>query len=511
MKSILGRPERTDRLGRFARGEAGGSIPIALTFLTLMLMMGGLAVDLMRFEATRTRLQNTSDRAVLAAASLRQKLEPREVVEDYFRKADLFEKLVNINPTHTINAKTVEVDAAADVPPYFIQMLGIDEMEAPANSIATERITDVEISLVLDISGSMGSYSRIENLRAAATEFVDTVMSGSSPGRTTISIVPYTGHVNLGAALAAKYNIPLKHTKSYCVDLPATAFNSFGVSRTTAMNQAGHFDPYTGSGTREASRYFCPVGPGDTITTISDNTEALKLAVAGLTDNDNTSIDIGMKWGAALLEKSAQGVVSGTHSNRPFDPTTREVLKIIVLMTDGENTTEYVLNSTYAGTNLSNIWRRASDGKLSAYYNRSNTSNDYYSPDTGSWTAAPFTSMTGVTNLTWQDVWRYASVGYVAKKLYADPKGESESTWLSNFRTTVSASTKNTRLNNICTATKNAGVIVYGIGLEAPTAGATVIKKCVTSAGHYFDVKGLEIATAFRVIASQINHLRLTQ
>ena len=53
----------------------------------LTLMLAGLAVDLMRYEASRVALQNTLDRATLAAAALNQDLDPEAVVRDYVAKA----------------------------------------------------------------------------------------------------------------------------------------------------------------------------------------------------------------------------------------------------------------------------------------------------------------------------------------------------------------------------------------------------------------------------------------
>ena len=55
------------------------------------------------------------------------------------------------------------------------------------------------------------------------------------------------------------------------------------------------------------------------------------------------------------------------------------------------------------------------------------------------------------------------------------------------------------------------GVTVYGIAFEAPTGGRTQISQCATSSAHYFNAAGLQIRTAFRAIASNISHLRLTQ
>jgi hypothetical protein len=75
----------------------------------------------------------------------------------------------------------------------------------------------------------------------------------------------------------------------------------------------------------------------------------------------------------------------------------------------------------------------------------------------------------------------------------------------------VSGSTKDNRLDDICTAAKNAGIVIYSIGFEAPWDGQRELEKCASSDGHYFDVEGVEISDAFASIASSISKLRLTQ
>ena len=69
-------------LSWFRKAEDGSLTLLALLLVVMMIMMGGLAVDIMRYEATRTTLQNTLDRATLASASLRQTLDPEAVVND---------------------------------------------------------------------------------------------------------------------------------------------------------------------------------------------------------------------------------------------------------------------------------------------------------------------------------------------------------------------------------------------------------------------------------------------
>src|SRR5215204_2390536 len=52
---------------RFGRNEDGTLVIFALMMSLLMIMMGGIAVDVMRYETRRTSLQNTLDRSTLAA------------------------------------------------------------------------------------------------------------------------------------------------------------------------------------------------------------------------------------------------------------------------------------------------------------------------------------------------------------------------------------------------------------------------------------------------------------
>jgi Flp pilus assembly protein TadG len=72
---------------RFRREEDGSIILFSLFLFVLMILIGGMAVDLMRFETRRVHVQNTLDSAMLAAADLDQDLDPEAVVRDYFAKA----------------------------------------------------------------------------------------------------------------------------------------------------------------------------------------------------------------------------------------------------------------------------------------------------------------------------------------------------------------------------------------------------------------------------------------
>ena len=160
-------------LKRFRHEESGALIVLGLFLLMGMLMLGGMALDLMRHEERRVQMQQTLDRSVLAAASLSQRLAPEDVVRDYFDKAGLTEYLRSVSVDEGLNFRTVTADARADTQPFFMHMLSNEiannGFDASAGAQATQRISNVEISMVLDVSGSMqDDPARISSLKTAA-------------------------------------------------------------------------------------------------------------------------------------------------------------------------------------------------------------------------------------------------------------------------------------------------------------------------------------------------------
>ncbi|MEP2428147.1 MAG: TadE/TadG family type IV pilus assembly protein, partial [Tateyamaria sp.] len=185
-------------LVHFARNEDGVITLFSIVMMLLMLMVAGIGVDLMQNEMRRTTLQNTIDRAVLAAADLDQTRPATDVVEDYFNKTGLSEFLVAVNPDVSIGSRNVTAEAFMRSDTQFMSLLGVDTLPVPAYSQAIEDVPNVEISLVLDYSQSMASNSRIENLHFAAKAFIDIVLAGSAQQATSINLVPYAGQVNPG-------------------------------------------------------------------------------------------------------------------------------------------------------------------------------------------------------------------------------------------------------------------------------------------------------------------------
>lgn len=522
-------PERNilQWLNDFKRDESGVLLVFSLFIISIFLMIGGLGVDLMRAENARTNLQHTLDRAVLAASDLDQTLDPTAVVTDYFTKAGLAEHLTNVTVESGIGYRVVSANANYQLDTILMDMNNVNQLSIPSSGTAEERIDGVEISMVLDVSGSMGSNNRLTNLQSAARDFIDTVSEASEDGKLSISIVPYATQVTAGATLLNEYNVSTEHNYSHCVNFESADFNATGLSTSTPLQRTDHFDVFTYSRTiGDNSDYgndsmpVCATDSSSAILPLSKNKTVLKNAISALTAGGNTSIDIGMKWGTTLLDPGTQGVVSNLVSNgaihndfqgRPTSYSSSDTLKVIVLMTDGQNTNQYFLNDAYKNGN-SDVWIDSATKRASIYKPSHYGYEKYFHVHDRRWRTTPYGQSNGTAHrMTYRELWDEYSVAENLTKNYGRMNRWNDWThWYNNVFYGVGTGTKNARLHSICEAAKDQGIIVFTIGFEAPSGGQTVLKSCASSDSHYFDVNGIEISDAFSSIASSIRKLRLT-
>lgn len=538
---VTRRPNK-EALKRFVQEEDGATGTIFVAFLCMiMLLLTGAAIDVMRYESYRTEMQHVLDRAVLAAADMDQKGDPTEVANDYIDTAGVGPALSNVTVEEGLNFRTVTATADTTINTIFMRLMGIDDLDAAALSTAEEKISKVEISMVLDISGSMGSNSKIQNLRDAGREFVDTVIQSGSddPDQTTVSIVPYNATVNLGPTVSQYFNLENSHNYSNCAIFSDSQFDTVGITGGQELKRLAHFDLYSSSeSTTEISNPWCPDDNYGSIMVHSSNATALKNHIDSLGAGGNTAIDLGMKWGAALLhpdmrpvvaEMIEDDVVADTAVQRPFDMDDSEAMKIVVLMTDGKNTTQYDLKQQFK-YGMSDVWidergnSNPSDDRFSVLVDdNSGSSNDEYywvRYDGSSWSYRYRNYPDGGSSarrMSHAEVYARFGVKGAAKKFWERPKwdGHISSSTYSNiyygYTSIVNGSSADDRLHDICEAAKEQGIVVFSIAFEAPTEGQEALLDCASSPSHYFAVEGIEITETFHAIARQINNLRLIQ
>lgn len=367
----------------------------------LMLVFGGLAVDLMRFEMRRVALTQAMDRAVLAAANLDQKnadgtpKDGKVIAEDWFAKSGIVDiegwvdfSAPTVKSFTDAGLRRVKINASVKSRNYFFGLFDGDTslsfLEGPAVSEAAQGVDKIEIMLVLDITGSMSekmvpgeSKTKIQALRAAATDFVTIVKGNDSKNNISIGIVPYAAQVNIPVDLRQQFNVT--HLSTWngvanagvpdinCIEIPTSTYTTTGLSQTSAMAMAAVADSKTVS--PDSASFIAPAAPD-----IEDRACTTKPAdptynhvmlptkvgadviarIARLTPDGNTYTAVGMRWGTALIDQLARPIYTAigdpSVAGRPVDNSDTKTRKIIVLMTDGNHVTNrHVLDDFKTG------------------------------------------------------------------------------------------------------------------------------------------------------------------
>ena len=210
-----------------------GNITIMFAFmLVIVLLFTGGAVDFTRRNAVRADLIDSLDAAGLAMAQLDESNPPQmqnmtaaektaylkaygakffhenfsyeNEIEDFALDFQVTEQ--KITPVATGNIKTLFLSAAA-------KLMGNEGAATTLSMAASTEITrrgsgPIELALVLDVTGSMGSYingsKKIDSLKEAVDALLD-ALYGEDDNATSeyvkTSVVPFAAYVNAGGAV----------------------------------------------------------------------------------------------------------------------------------------------------------------------------------------------------------------------------------------------------------------------------------------------------------------------
>ena len=184
--------------------DSSGNVAIMYALAALPLFLAaGAAIDMARFNSAQTHLQSSIDAGALAAAGSNLKTDGARIAA---AKA-----MFDANIAHgaaagypvTANFKIVDgvvkSDATVKLPMAFMQLAGIDTMDAISRAevgLASDK--KAEIVMVLDYSGSMGEVSgkqvKYVAMKNAATSLVND-LAASAADKVKFGLVPFSHHV----------------------------------------------------------------------------------------------------------------------------------------------------------------------------------------------------------------------------------------------------------------------------------------------------------------------------
>jgi Flp pilus assembly protein TadG len=164
-------------------GESGFVLIWAAVFMTMLLVCIGLALDAARSYVVKAQLTKATDGAALAAARMLNSGNPRDaaarifnanfpanfmgtsLVTDPVTDAQFFHVATDV----ASGVNIVTVTARAVLPTTFMQLADREEVAVSSSAEANRKMVD--LSLVLDVSGSLGDDW--PTIRDAARQFVD--------------------------------------------------------------------------------------------------------------------------------------------------------------------------------------------------------------------------------------------------------------------------------------------------------------------------------------------------
>lgn len=327
-------------LRQFQKREDGVvAIVFALALIGILLIVG-LAIDVGRAVHATTRLETALDAAALAGAKgLRlQNLsegETRELAERLFRE-NVAEQdrtplsITSVNVRVDVRKSEVQIDADSELPMQFGQLAGIRKMTFKRSATAIFEAKDIEIAVMLDVTGSMSPPNKIGALKDATKTLVDIVIPEEETGqKVRVGFAPYSSGVNAGIFAA---NVTGGRS--------VAAGNTCAFERQDLNQQTSDAQP-TGQLSLRSSNDIEPgLGPNPcppanaTILPLTDDKDLLKSTVDGYGTRGYTAGHLGIAWASYLLSPQWGTVVGNDAEAAGYDD--KSVQKFAIVMTDGE-------------------------------------------------------------------------------------------------------------------------------------------------------------------------------
>lgn len=205
----------------------------------------GITVDFTRAQMLRAQMQNAADGAALAAArGDTSTAAQREAAARAFFQAEMGDLAsATTLVIEDLPDRQVRVRASMPMPVSLARIVRNEDWILNVSSEAERSGLNVEVAMVLDVTGSM-SGSRITALRTAATNLVDTVVRDvQTPYYSKVGIVPYSMGVNVGGlATSARGSIPGARSVTGAAWASGAARNITGITRANpgVVTSAGH-------------------------------------------------------------------------------------------------------------------------------------------------------------------------------------------------------------------------------------------------------------------------------
>jgi Flp pilus assembly protein TadG len=235
----LGGRARASVRRRFLETTDGNVAMIFGLVGVIMIMAAGAGIDVARAVSMKTRLSSALDAAALAVGTQLDldEDELEEMAQKYFDANYPADALGDTDAVQLVQSgEKISLSVHGSVDTLLLRIVNIDYFNLNVANEVTRSANNMEVSLVLDITGSMcpsGDCTKINNLKVAASDMVDMIVQDvQTPYYTKMAIVPYSGGVNVGTyAASVRGPITAPKTVTDAVWTTATQKNLSGATR----------------------------------------------------------------------------------------------------------------------------------------------------------------------------------------------------------------------------------------------------------------------------------------
>ncbi|MGH1352942.1 MAG: vWA domain-containing protein [Methyloligellaceae bacterium] len=337
------------KLMRDKRGHVG--VMFGMCLLPVLSAVG-MSIDYSSAISAKSKIQVALDAAALAAGRELQTTGSEAAATAAAQKH--FSSTLNSKITATVSVDSIDsqtgkinLSGTASVPTTIMSIIGVDNITVSSTTQAELAIggageKDVEISMMLDVTGSMGG-SKLSDMKLAAKDLIQIVLQGNgiSTLKARVALVPFSEAVNVGSymssvgkSVSSKKKFTYKNGKKYTWNRSSNC-----VSERTGTNA---FTDAAPSGSDLVGRVYSSNGsckPSSKIIPLTDDQTLLENTIDGFSASGYTAGHLGTAWAWYMLSPNWKNVWPSSSEPADYDP--EETMKIAILMTDGEYNTQY--------------------------------------------------------------------------------------------------------------------------------------------------------------------------
>ncbi|OYU50337.1 MAG: hypothetical protein CFE31_01935 [Rhizobiales bacterium PAR1] len=328
------------RIKEFWKDRRGATtVVMALAMVPVMSILG-IATDYAKATSQRNALQQAIDAAAIAIAkdpdaNLISNADLKARAVAYANAAVGNSPVDNMSMTVSIDADRATLSASGTVKLNFGAFLGADTLTVASTvTVELSKMKNVEIALVLDNTGSMGG-SKINELKKAVKALIDFFEPRiKNPDDVKIALVPFTNVVRTNSSWMQSWMLKSTPPNNWqgCVQDRNAPYDITDQPPSAGVGDSLY--PVTSS-----------CGGLAEIIPMTNNLTAIRAAADTMIASGSTDVPLGIAWGWHALSNGVP-LTQGSPDSTP------NVMRVMVVLTDGENTAHRWANDIDARMNL---------------------------------------------------------------------------------------------------------------------------------------------------------------